>query len=239
MEGVVPFTALIYIVGSLAVIFTHADRLAEAFASVFREAFLPRAAIGGGMGAAIRWGVSRGIFSNEAGLGSAPIAHASAEATPEEQGLFGIFEVFLDTIVLCTLTGLTILVSGISVPYGSEAGVELTGEALSTVFGGWAPGLLALCLALLATATLISWNLYGVRCVSYLWGAPAIMIYQIVYVFLILWGSVMDFSLVWNFADVCNGLMALPNLAAVAALLVEGKQKTAAEDLCGCRIRSR
>lgn len=218
-EKLVPIMAAMYIVGALVVIVVHRNRLPGVFGDIFCEAFTPRAAIGGGMGAAIRWGVSRGIFSNEAGLGSAPIAHASAEAAPEQQGLFGIFEVFLDTVVLCTLTAVAVLVSGVSIPYGQTAGSELASYALETVFGRLAPGMLALCLALLALATLISWNLYGVRCAEFLWGKKGAFIYRIVYVLLIVFGATMELSAVWTFSDLCNGLMALPNLAALTVLM--------------------
>ena len=219
MEKLVPVMAAMYIIGAMAVIVAHRQRVPGVFLDIFREAFTPRAAIGGGMGAAVRWGVSRGIFSNEAGLGSAPIAHASAEAEPEQQGLFGIFEVFLDTVVLCTLTAVTVLVSGISIPYGQAAGSELASYALETVFGTWAPGLLALCLALLALATLISWSLYGVRCAEFLWGKTGAFVYRIVYVLAIVFGATMELSAVWAFSDLCNGLMALPNLAALTVLM--------------------
>ena len=178
--------------------------------------------MGGGAGVgirqAVRWGVSRGIFSNEAGLGSAPIAHANAEAKPEEQGLFGVFEVFLDTVVLCTLTAVAILVSGAPVAYGQAAGVELAADALEKVFGAWAPGLLALCLGLLALATLISWQLYGLRCAGYLWGGRGEQIYRLCYVGVILVGATMDLSAVWAVSDLFNGLMCLPNLIALLAL---------------------
>lgn len=223
MEKLVPIMAGLYLAASLAVVFAHADRLPGVFTSIFWEAFTPRAAIGGGMGAAIRWGISRGIFSNEAGLGSAPIAHAAASATPQEQGLMGIFEVFLDTVILCTLTAVTILASGVPVPYGRDAGAALAIDAMATVFGPWASGLVALCLTLLALATLISWNLYGVRCAGYLWGKTGVFCYQLVYILLILVGAAMELSVVWSFSDICNGLMALPNLAALTALVLTGK----------------
>lgn len=239
MEKLVPIMAGAYILGSLAVILSHWRQLPDVFLSIFREAFSPRAAIGGGMGAAIRWGVSRGIFSNEAGLGSAPIAHASAEATPEQQGLFGIFEVFLDTVVLCTLTAVTVLISDVSVPYGQTAGAELASYALETVFGHWAPGLLALCLALLALATLISWNLYGVRCAEFLWGRRGAFFYRIVYVLLIVFGATMELSVVWTFSDLCNGLMALPNLAALTALILMGKASPVTSETNISRMRRR
>ena len=189
MERLVPMVAVCYLLGSGAVLAAHASRLPAVFSSIFREAFSPRAAIGGGMGAAIRWGVSRGIFSNEAGLGSAPMAHAAADARPRDQGLLGIFEVFLDTVVLCTLTALTILVSGVPVPYGQSAGANLATEALATVFGSHASGMMAVCLSLLALATLVSWQLYGVRCAGYLFGTRGEQIYRLIYLAVIVLGA--------------------------------------------------
>ncbi len=223
MERMVPVMAALYVLGSLVVIALHWRKLGAVFGSIFLGAFCPRAILGGtagiGLRQTVRWGVSRGIFSNEAGLGSAPIAHASAEAAPEEQGLFGIFEVFLDTVVLCTLTALTILISGIPIPYGHPAGAELATSALETAFGSWAAGLSALSLSLLALATLISWNLYGFRCAQYLWGERGAGIYRVVYVLVILAGATMDLSAAWTLADVLNGLVAVPNLIALLALL--------------------
>lgn len=223
MERLVPVMAVLYVLGSLAVIALHWRKLGTVFGSIFLGAFRPQAVLGGaagiGLRQAVRWGVSRGIFSNEAGLGSAPIAHASAEAAPEEQGLFGIFEVFLDTVVLCTLTAVTILISGIPIPYGQPAGAELATSALETAFGPWAAGLSALSLSLLALATLISWNLYGVRCAQYLWGERGAGIYRVAYVLVILAGATMDLSAAWTLADALNGLVAIPNLIALLALL--------------------
>ena len=218
MERLVPMVAVCYLLGSGAVLAAHASRLPAVFSSIFREAFSPRAAIGGGMGAAIRWGVSRGIFSNEAGLGSAPMAHAAADARPRDQGLLGIFEVFLDTVVLCTLTALTILVSGVPVPYGQSAGANLATEALATVFGSHASGMMAVCLSLLALATLVSWQLYGVRCAGYLFGTRGEQIYRLIYLAVIVLGATMDLAWAWTLSDLFNGLMALPNLAALLAL---------------------
>ncbi len=222
MERLVPFVAVIYILGSLWVIFGHMERIPQAFADIIRGAFDPRALLGGGagigIGQAMRWGVSRGVFSNEAGLGSAPLVHASAEALPEEQGLMGIFEVFLDTLVLCTLTALTILVSGIPIPYGHSAGAELVSFALETVMGSWSAGVLAVCVTLLALATLMTWQLYGLQCAGFLWGEPGEHLYRLVYVAVIVLGATMEMSAVWAWADVCNGLMALPNLATLLVL---------------------
>ncbi len=223
MERLVPVMAVLYVLGSVTVIALHWRNLGAVCAAIFHGAFRPQAVLGGaagiGLRQAVRWGVSRGIFSNEAGLGSAPIAHAAAEATPEEQGLFGIFEVFLDTVVLCTLTAVTILISGIPIPYGQSAGAELATAALETAFGPWAAGFSALSLSLLALATLISWNLYGVRCAQYLWGERGAGFYRVAYVLVILAGATMDLSAAWSLADALNGLMALPNLAALLALL--------------------
>ncbi len=224
LERVVPVMAGFYIFGSLTVLVVHWQQLGSAFSAILEGAFAPRAIWGGSVGLAVRWGVSRGVFSNEAGLGSAPIAHAAAEAAPEQQGLMGIFEVFLDTIVLCTLTALTILVSGIPIPYGKTAGAPLATAALETVFGSWAAGLMAICLALLALATLMSWQLYGVRCAGYLFGERGEQVYRIVYIGAILVGATMDLGVVWAFSDLCNGLMAIPNLAAMLYLQKEVKE---------------
>ena len=224
MERLVPVVAVVYILGSLAVLAAHWQQLGMAFSQIIEGAFAPRAIWGGSMGLAIRWGVTRGVFSNEAGLGSAPIAHAAAEAKPEQQGLMGIFEVFLDTIVLCTLTALTILVSGVDIPYGQGAGAPLATDALETVFGSWAAGLMAVCLALLALATLMSWQLYGARCTHYLFGTKGEQVYRLIYMGAILAGATMELSAVWAVSDLCNGLMALPNLAALLVLRKEIKK---------------
>ena len=222
MERLVPVVAVAYIFGSCAVLAAHWEAVPGALSDIFRGAFSPQAVLGGGTGIgirhAVRWGVSRGVFSNEAGLGSAPMAHAAAETQPEVQGLMGVFEVFLDTIVLCTLTALTILVSGIPIPYGKAAGAELAAEALETVFGGAAAGLLAICVALLALATLICWQLYGSRCAGYLFGSRGVEVYRLIYLAVILLGATMDLSSVWAVSDLFNGLMALPNLFMLLSL---------------------
>lgn len=221
MEYLVPVVALLYIVGGLTVICAHWRQLPAVLTMIVEEAFSPRAAIGGGVGVAVRWGVTRGVFSNEAGLGSAPLAHAAANAEPEEQGLLGIFEVFLDTIVLCTLTALTILVSGVEVPYGQAVGAELAVWALETVIGPSAAGMTAICLSLLALATLMSWQLYGCRCAEYLLGSLGVRIYRLVFPAVIVLGAVMDLTAVWTLSECFNALMALPNLAALLVLRKE------------------
>lgn len=225
MERLVPVVAVAYLFGSAAVLTAHWARLPMAVSAIFRGAFAPEAVLGGGVGIgirqAMRWGISRGVFSNEAGLGSAPMAHASAEARPEEQGLMGIFEVFLDTVVLCTLTALTVLVSGVPIPYGEAAGAELAAAALGTVFGSYAPGLLSVCITLLALATLISWQLYGARCAGYLFGSRGERLYRLVYAAVIILGATMDLSAAWAVSDLFNGLMALPNLFMLLSLRKE------------------
>ena len=223
MERLVPVVAALYILAAGAVIVLHGNELGSVLRSIVLGAFSPAAVLGGGVGIgirqAVRFGVSRGVFSNEAGLGSAPMAHAAAEARPKEQGLLGIFEVFLDTIVLCTLTALAILVSGVPIPYGGAAGAELACAALETVFGALAPGLLTLCIALLALGTLLCWQLYGLTCARYLWGNRGTAVYRAAFAGAALLGAAMDLSAVWIIADALNGLMLLPNLAALFYLL--------------------
>lgn len=222
MAYLVPVLAGAYILGAMAVIVVHAGQIGPVLGQIVQGAVSPKAVLGGGAGIGlrqtIRWGVSRGVFSNEAGLGSAPMAHAGADAEPEIQGLFGIFEVFLDTVVLCTLTALAILVSGVPIAYGKPAGAELASAALATAFGKAAPGMLACCLGLLALATVLSWQLYGAMCAQYLWGNRGIQIYRLVHVAVILLGATMELSQVWALSDVCNGLMCLPNLISLAVL---------------------
>lgn len=221
-EKLVPLAAGVYLLGTISVLIVHGDRLGEALGSIVRGAFCPRAVLGGGAGIgireALRWGVARGVFSNEAGLGSAPLAHACAEAAPEEQGLLGIFEVFFDTILLCTLTALSILTSGIRIPYGRAGGAELAVAALETVFGRAAAGLSAICIGLLAMATLLSWQFYGRQCAGYLWGQRGEQIYSLCFLAVILLGATMDLSAAWALSDLFNGCMAIPNLTALVAL---------------------
>ena len=221
-ERLVPALAAAYILAMLAVIAAHRQNLGRVLEMIFRGAFSPEAIVGCGAGIgirqAVRWGVSRGVFSNEAGLGSAPIAHASSEKKPQEQGLFGIFEVFFDTIVLCSLTALAILTSGVVVPYGEAAGVGLAGLAMETVFGDWSAGLLAVILSMLALSTLVSWQFYGAQCARYLWGEGGVRGYGVCYVAVIVLGATMDLSGAWAAADLFNALMCLPNLIALFCL---------------------
>ena len=223
-ELIVPFMAAVYILASLIVIAVNIDGLGAAFMRIFREAFTPEAAVGGAAGisikTAISWGFRRGVFSNEAGLGSAPIAHAtSSETNPVKQGLYGIFEVFLDTIVICTITGLTLLLSDVSLNYGSSGSIALNISAFATVFGGKAAGvIISVGMSLFAVATVLGWALYGVRCTEFLFGAGSIKIYQFIYVLVVVAGATLDLDFIWQVADTLNGLMAIPNLIAVLAL---------------------
>ena len=224
-EKLVPVMALIYIVGSLVVIFAHAGNIGPTFKSIFVGAFNPEAVMGGVLGTsiaqAVKSGVGRGLFSNEAGLGSAPIAHAAAETDdPVKQGLFGIFEVFADTIVICSLTGLTVLCSGIAIPYGeSGVGADLSISAFTTVFGGKAAGVvIAIGLTLFALSTVLSWGLYGTRCCEFLFGHKVIKPYQIIFCLFMVVGATMKLDLAWSIADTLNGLMAIPNLIGLLAL---------------------
>ena len=223
-EMIVPVMTVIYIAGCLTVIFVNIGSIGQVFAQIFKEAFTPSAALGGAAGislkAAISWGLRRGVFSNEAGLGSAPIAHAStSEKDPVKQGLYGIFEVFMDTIVICTITGLTLLISGIDIGYGAEGSAALSIAAFATVFGQKASGvIIAACTTLFAFATVLGWSLYGVRCAEYLFGEKSIRIYQLVYIAVIIIGATMDLGLAWEISDTLNGLMVIPNLVALLGL---------------------
>lgn len=225
-EKLVPFMSVLYIISALIVIFANVENIGSVFQSIFVGAFTPEAVVGGAAGvglmAAIKRGVGRGVFSNEAGLGSAPIAHAaSSETNPVKQGLFGIFEVFADTIVICTLTALAVLCSlGVDgINYGAKAGAELTISAFSTTFGGKAAGVvIAVGITLFALSTMLSWSLYGTRCAEFIFGSKSNKIYQIVFIVVVIMGATMDLGLAWDISDTLNGLMAIPNLVAVLGL---------------------
>ncbi len=225
-EKLVPFMAAVYIVCAVIIVAANAGSLGGVFASIFTGAFQPKAVAGGVLGATIlttiQKGVARGVFSNEAGLGSAPIAHAStSERDPVKQGLYGIFEVFMDTIVICTLTSLVVLSTGVANAHwneGSYAIVTVT-SAFSSLFGTkLGTGILTVGAVLFATSTILGWSLYGTRCVEFLFGPKARRPYQILFCLLIVVGSVTELDLVWTIADVLNGFMAIPNLIAVLLL---------------------
>lgn len=220
-EKVVPFMAIFFLAGGIAVIAAHASALPEVFRNIIEEAFNLKAAAGGAggcvMASALKYGVARGVFSNEAGLGSTPIVYAAADrANPVEQGMWGIFQVFLDTIVMCTVTALCILCSG-ALESGKD-GVALSTEAFSSVFGNGGEYFVAFSTVLFAFATLVSWSYYGERAVEYLGGGKAVALYKAFYLLAAAFGSVMDLRLVWSLSDTFNGLMAIPNLIALALL---------------------
>jgi AGCS family alanine or glycine:cation symporter len=227
-EIVVPFMAVIYVIGSLVILAFNIQQIGPMFAAIFKFAFKPAAFLGGGIGVLIQktmtQGFKRGVFSNEAGLGSAPIAHAAtSETDPVKQGLYGIFEVFMDTIVICTLTALTVLCGvesgGVSITWGQSAGTEVIGAAFSTVFGAQiGSGLVAVGICLFALSTILSWSLYGTRCCEFLFGAKVTLVYQIIFVCVVVIGATLDLELVWNIADTLNGFMAIPNLIALLGL---------------------
>lgn len=221
-EKLVPIMAVLYIVLGIGVIVMNIDRVPEAFASIFRGAFNPRAVTGGIVGTfflSMRNGISRGIFSNEAGLGTGSIAHACADTEePVQQGLFGIFEVFMDTIVVCTMTALIILLSGVDIEFGKAAGSELTISGFVSVYGNWITIFTAVAMCCFAFSTIIGWGLYGSRCVEFLFGSKATKVFLALYSLVAIVGATMDLGLVWSISETFNGLMAIPNLIAVFLL---------------------
>ena len=220
-EKLIPFMSVAYILMTLIVIFGNLGGVGRAFKEIFSAAFAPRHSRRGiTIRQAVVWGLRRSAFSNEAGLGSAPIAHAAAHCDgPVEQGIYGIFEVFMDTIVICTLTALTIIISGVDVTFGVKPGSALITAAFGTVFNGtFSSVFIAVALTLFAYSTILGWSLYGSRCVQYLLGLRAAKVYQFVFIIMIVVGSVSSLDFVWNIADTLNGLMAIPNFIALFAL---------------------
>ena len=224
-ERLVPFISAAYILLCGVVLALRWREVPAAFASIAAGAFSPRAVTGGALGSAyqaLRVGCSRGVFTNEAGMGTASIAHASAEVShPAEQGLMGIMEVFLDTILICTLTALVILVSGVAIPYGKDVGAELTTKAFATVYGDFAPIFIAVSLVCFAFATVLGWGLYGARCAQFLFGARAWKFFVAAQMAAVVAGACLQTGVVWSAAETVNGLMAIPNLTALAILTPE------------------
>ena len=224
-ELMVPVMAAVYIIASVIVVAFNFENLGNVFAMIFKGAFSADAALGGAFGitimTTIQKGVGRGVFSNEAGLGSAPMAHAaSSEKDPVKQGLYGIFEVFMDTIVICTLTALTLLCGAADkIVWGQNAGAELISASFSSVFGAQVGSMLvAVGITLFALSTILSWSLYGTRCCEFLLGSTAARVYQVIFVCVILVGATLKLGLVWDIADTLNGFMAVPNLVALLGL---------------------
>lgn len=221
-ERLVPIMALLYIVLAFGVVILNIERLPEVFSSIIYGAFNPAAVTGGVVGSvflSMQKGVARGIFSNEAGLGTGSIAHACADTQkPVKQGLFGIFEVFTDTIVICTLTALVILCSGISIQYGVDAGADLTIRGFTATYGSWISIFTAIALCCFAFSTIIGWGLYGARCIEFLFNEKIIKPFMIVYSLVAILGATVDLGLLWSIAETFNGLMSIPNLIAVFLL---------------------
>ncbi len=221
-ERLVPFMALLYIILAVGVLILHIDKVPAVFASIVSGAFQPAAVTGGVVGSfftSMKKGVSRGIFSNEAGLGTGSIAHACADTRkPVKQGLFGIFEVFTDTIVICTLTALVILCSGVPVQYGEAAGAELTIAGFTSSYGNWVSIFTAVAMCCFAFSTTIGWGLYGARCIEYLFSSKVIKPFMVVYSLVSILGATVDLGLLWSIAETFNGLMAIPNLIALFLL---------------------
>lgn len=221
----VPFASVFYLALCIGVLTVKASAIPTAFSSIIQGAFTPKAVTGGALASAfqaLRIGVSRGVFTNEAGMGTAGMAHGSADVShPVEQGLMGIVEVFLDTIVICTMTALVILCSGISIPYGQDLGVSITADAFAHVYGGWVNIPLALALCLFAVATIFGWGLYGARCAQYLFGDRSWKPFAILQAISVVLGAVLSTGTVWAMSETANGLMAIPNLIILTYLSPE------------------
>ena len=231
-EKVVPFMAVLYIFLAIVLMISNAQYLDHIFMMIFKGAFNAKAVLGGSVGivilTTIRNGVGRGVFSNEAGLGTAPMAHAlTSETNPVKQGMYGIFEIFMDTIIICTLTAMIVLCgyyNGISISWGANAGVELVSAGISTLLGAkLGSTIISISITLFALSTMLSWALYGARCCSFLLGEKSEKIYEMIFIFFIVVGACLKLDIVWLIAETFNGFMAIPNL--IALLLLSGKVK--------------
>ena len=221
-EKLVPFMALFYVVLALGVVILNINHVPAVFKEIVEGAFSPASVTGGVVGSffmSMKKGVLRGIFSNEAGLGTGSIAHACADTRkPVKQGFFGIFEVFVDTIVICTLTALVILCSEVPITYGQAAGAELTISGFTATYGNWVSLFTAVAMCCFAFSTIIGWGLYGARCIEFLFGTKVNKPFMFVYSLVAIVGATLDLGLLWSIAETFNGLMAIPNLIAVFLL---------------------
>ena len=224
-EIIVPFASIAYIILGIGVLIVQSPMIPAALMSIIRGAFTPQAVTGGAVGSAIqalRVGTSRGVFTNEAGMGTASIAHSTASVThPVEQGFMGIVEVFVDTIVICTITAMVILCSGVEIIYGVDTGVTLTAHAFNSVYGNWVNIFLAIALSFFAIGTVLGWGLYGIRCAQYLFGEKAWKPFAWLQIATVLLGAVLNTGTIWMLAEIINGLMAIPNLIALIFLSPE------------------
>ena len=221
-ERLVPFMAVLYIVLALGVVILNISRVPEVVFDIVYGAFNPSAITGGIVGSfflSMKKGVSRGIFSNEAGLGTGSIAHACADTSePVKQGFFGIFFFFSDTIIICTLTAFTSLCSGVPICYGEAAGAELTISGFTATYGNWVSIFTAVAMCCFAFSTILGWGLYGARCVEFIFSAKAIKPFMVIYSLVAIIGATQDLGLIWSISDTFNGLMVIPNLIAVFLL---------------------
>lgn len=227
-EKLVPFMAILYVVGCLVIFFIHIDMVGAVFASIFKFAFGVKAVAGGAAGVAISQvitqGCKRGVFSNEAGLGSSVMVHSSSNVKePVKQGMWGIFEVFFDTFIVCTMTAVVVLTSGyVDLETGVVAeGVNdatLVSQAFGNIFGAVGEMFVAVAMLLFAFTTVLGWSQYGTKAVEYLLGEKAVKVYKVIFVLMIISGAVMTSSIAWDISDTFNGLMMIPNLIGVAAL---------------------
>jgi AGCS family alanine or glycine:cation symporter len=217
----VPFMAAVYIAGAMIIILTHIEQVLPALSLIVSNAFTGTAAAGGFAGAtiwaAIRFGVARGVFSNEAGLGSAPIAHAAAKTEcPVQQGMIAMLGTFIDTILVCTMTALVIVISGVW--QGGENGAALSALAFNTSLPGWGGYIVTFGLVVFAFTTILGWSYYGERCAEFLFGVKVILPYRVLWIIAIPVGAMGKLGLVWLLADVMNAMMAIPNLIALLLL---------------------
>lgn len=227
-EKLVPFMAIAYILGALVIFFMNIGQVGAVFGAIFKGAFGLRAVgggiVGSGVKMALTWGMKRGVFSNEAGLGSSVMVHSNSNVKePVRQGMWGIFEVFADTIVVCTLTAFSVLSSGLidletGAVLSESSGSALVGEAFATVFGSFGPAFIAIAILLFAFSTVLGWSHYGSKAWEYLFGTKSTIAYKIVFVLMIFVGATMNLSLAWDLSDTFNGLMAIPNLIGVLSL---------------------
>lgn len=227
-EKIIPFMVAFFLMGSLVIIFVNISNVGDAFGAIFRNAFTKEAAWGGAVGVSIKtivtWGFKRGVFSNEAGLGSSVMVHSNSNVIePVQQGMWGIFEVFADTIIVCTITALVILTSGV---VNVETGVmneglsdaTLASAAFATVFGAWGKKFIALCMFMFAFTTILGWSHYGAKSFEYLFGTKSVKGYKIFFTLMIVSGAMMTSSIAWDISDTFNGLMMIPNLIGVIVL---------------------
>ena len=224
-EQLVPLASLFYLVLCTFVLTLRIDKIGSAFYAIIAGAFSPKAITGGvicSVFQVLRIGISRGVFTNEAGLGTAAIAHAAAKVKhPVEQGFMGILEVFIDTIVICTMTAFVIMCSGVSIPYGTDPGISLTNDAFAFVCGQWINIPISIALCLFAIATILGWGYYGGRCVAFLFGEKIQKLYVVCQTITVVIGACLCSETVWLFAEIVNGLMVIPNLIALAGVSPE------------------